>query len=171
MVALHPAAIVRSFFPYGFTRFGDDRDMLADAEAGRLVLDNSRNADGTYRRDNKGYFAEIAQFAGDGLGAWGSSLWTSAPTPYVMPAVTVGPEYDPYAFTGRTRPVVGPTEPLPSRPPSSGDSPAVVSSGRQTSGSAGIPGWAIGLGVGALGLGVVFLAVSHKRGQRTRRRR
>jgi hypothetical protein len=155
---------MKSFFPYGYTRFGDDRDLLTDAEAGRLVLDHSRHADGTYRRDNKGYFAELTSL--QGLGFIGPGGWA-----------TVAPATDPYASTGRTPTAVGPTGPIvmPSMVVP-GASDLVARGGeRQTSkpGGSGLPTTVLAIGVGVVGLGLVFMAVGGKRGRRktTRRRR
>ena len=166
--------MIKSSFPYGFTDYRDDRDLLADAEVGRLVLDNSRHSDGTYRRDNKGYFAEIAPMAGTlgrVPGGWFSaSPGTSAPSPYERT--------ERYS----TPPVVGPEGPIVSVPGDdeggrTADRPSLVTaideSIRQVGKKTGMPGWAIALaaGLGLVGVGAAVMGAFGKQRRNRRRQR
>lgn len=169
---------MKSIFPYGYDSFADDRDTMAEAEASRLILDNSRNADGTYRRgrDNKGFFREIASMAG-GLGISPSGMFAPSPgtaslSPYertvrystapvvgpegpaILPAVTVGPARDGQVAPDGASSIVT----------------AIDESVKQVGRSVGLPGWAAWglLGAGLLGIGA---AVFLKKGRGKRRRR
>ena len=103
---------MRPVYPYGYSDYDDGEDFLTRAEVGRLVLDNSRDSDGTYRRGQVrgGYFAEIAPMMGRGFvgpGAW--SFYT--PPPPTSDAPTTAYRTPGYG-TGVPMTATGPSDPL-----------------------------------------------------------